>query len=100
MKRALVGVAATALIAGLILTATADAATGEQIGKNFGDLLQSIAKACYVGVCALVALLFILNRRYTDLAIFCVAAIIVGGFVLAPGAVNESVRGFWQSLTS
>ena len=46
------------------------------------------------------ALVFLLNRRFADLAIFMVAVVIVGGFVLAPGEVSATVRDLWRTLTA
>ena len=57
---------------------------GEQVGENVGNLLGGWAKSLYVGIAAVVALVFLLNRRFADLAVFMVAALLVGGFVMAP----------------
>ena len=73
---------------------------GERVGDNLGDLLGDWAKSLYVGIAAIVALMFLLNRRFADLAIFLVAAVVVGGFVLAPGEVSDVVKGIWDSLTA
>jgi hypothetical protein len=53
----------------------------------------------YVGITALVALLFLLNRRFTDLALFMAAAVLVGGFVLAPTQVAGTMHDVWQTIT-
>ena len=67
------------------MTAPAWAAgDGEKVGENIGNLLGGWAKSLYVGIAAVVALMFLLNRRFADLAVFMVAALIVGGFVMAP----------------
>ena len=73
---------------------------GERIGENLGDLLGGWAKHLYLGIAALVALVFLLHRRFADLAIFFVAAVAVGGFVLAPGAIADTVRDLWQTITA
>ena len=57
---------------------------GERVGENVGELLGGWAKSLYVGIAAVVALMFLLNRRFADLAVFMVAALVVGGFVMAP----------------
>jgi hypothetical protein len=59
------------------------AGDGERVGENIGDLLGGWAKSLYVGIAGIVALLFLLNRRFADMAIFMVAALVVGGFVMA-----------------
>ena len=67
------------------VTAPACAAgDGEKVGENIGNLLGGWAKSLYVGIAAVVALMFLLNRRFADLAVFMVAALLVGGFVMAP----------------
>src|SRR5215213_10110090 len=58
------------------------AGDGERVGENIGDLLGGWSKGLYVGIGGLVALMFLLNRRFADLAIFMVAATVVGGFVV------------------
>ena len=72
---------------------------GERVGENLGDLMGGWAKSLYVGIAALVALVFLLHRRFADLAIFFVAATAVGGFVLAPNDVAGTIRDIWHTLT-
>ena len=72
---------------------------GEKIGENIGKLLGGWAKSLYVGIAAVVALMFLLNRRFADLAVFMVAALIVGGFVMAPNEVAGTIRDIWQTIT-
>jgi hypothetical protein len=81
-------------------TALAAAASGDKIGQNLGDMLGGWAKSLYAGIAALIALMFLLNRRFTELGVFIVAAIVVGGFVLAPGSIATTVRDIWHSLTA
>jgi hypothetical protein len=95
VKTATVTVASWALLAPAAL-AQGD---GEKVGENIGNLLGGWAKSLYVGIAAVVALLFLLNRRFTDLAVFMVAAVLVGGFVLAPNDVASTVRDIWQTIT-
>ena len=85
MKKLVTGLGTTLLA--LILTAPAYAGDGERVGENISRMLGTWAKSLYVGVAAIVAILFLMNRKFTDLAIFMLAAVLVGGFVLAPRAV-------------
>ena len=90
-----------AAIAALSAAAPALAAgDGERVGKNLGHLLGGWAQNLYVGIAGLVALVFLLNRRFADLAVFVVAAVIVGGFVMAPGEIASTVRDIWHTLTA
>ncbi len=72
---------------------------GEKVGENIGKLLGGWAQSLYVGIAAVVALMFLLNRRFADLAVFMVAALIVGGFVMAPNDVAAVVRDIWTTIT-
>ena len=92
--------AALALALSLVLAGGAHAAgEGERVGENVGDLLGGWAKSLYVGIAGLVALVFLLNRRFADLAVFLLAAVLVGGFVLAPAEIAGTVRDIWRTIT-
>lgn len=73
---------------------------GERVGENLGGLLGGWAKSLYLGIAALVALVFLLHRRFADLAIFFVAATAVGGFVMAPHDIAGVVRDIWHTLAA
>jgi hypothetical protein len=84
----------------LVLAAPVWAAgDGEQVGENVGNLLGGWAKSLYVGIAAVVALMFLMNRRFGDLAVFMLAALLVGGFVMAPGDVASVVKDIWTTIT-
>ena len=89
--------------AGVVVLAVAApalaAGDGERVGKNLGDMLGGWAHSLYLGIAGLVALVFLLNRRFVDLAVFMVAAVIVGGFVMAPNDIASTVRDIWHTLT-
>lgn len=85
---------------GLLAAApTALAQQGEKVGENLGDLLGGWASSLFVGIAAIISLIFLLNRKYNELAIFVVAAVIVGGFVLAPDSVASTVKDIWSAVT-
>src|SRR5687768_10835159 len=73
---------------------------GERVGENLGGLLGGWAKSLYVGIAALVALVFLLHRRFADLAILFVAATAVGGFVLDPNEIAGVVKDIWRTLAA
>ena len=83
----------------LSLPAQALAAGGEAVGENLGDLLSSWAVPLFAGVAGLISLVFLMNRKYSELALFVVAAVVVGGFVLAPESISNVVGGIWQAIT-
>jgi hypothetical protein len=75
------------------------AGDGERVGENIGNLLGGWAKSLYVGIAGVVALMFLLNRRFADLAVFMGAALVVGGFVMAPNDIAGTVRDIWHTIT-
>ena len=95
VKGATVTVVSWALLAPVAL-AQGD---GEKVGENIGNLLGGWAKSLYVGIAAVVALMFLLNRKFADMAVFMLAALIVGGFVMAPNDVAGTVRDIWKTIT-
>src|SRR3954451_20799207 len=91
MRKVLYGSATTAVW--LVLAGPVYAAgDGEKVGENIGNLLGGWAKSMYVGIAAIVALMFLLNRRFADLAVFMLAAVLVGGFVMAPTSIAGVVH--------
>src|SRR4051794_41397507 len=98
MRRTLYGTAAT--VWAWLLTAPAyGAGNGERVGENVGHLLGGWARSLYVGIAAVVALVFLLNRRFADLAVFMLAVVLVGGFVMVPNDIAGVVREIWQTIT-
>src|SRR5213595_294711 len=84
----------------LVLAAPVWAAgDGEKVGQNIGNLLGGWAKSLYVGIAAIVALMFLMNRRFADLALFMLAAVLVGGFVMAPNDIAGMMRDIWSTIT-
>jgi hypothetical protein len=83
----------------LLFPPAALAGSGEAVGENIGELLKAWASAIFTGVAALISLVFLLNRRYNELALFILAAVLVGGFVFAPVSVAETIQSIWQTIT-
>jgi hypothetical protein len=75
-----------------IAPAVALAASGNDVGSNLSGLLRGIAGELYTGIVAVIGLLFLFNRRFTELAMFFVAAILVGWLVFAPSDVADLAR--------
>lgn len=94
-------VAATvALSAALIALLPSDAlaAGGDAIGKNLGNLLATWARSLFSGIVALMSVVFLVNRRYNDLALFVAAAVLVGGLIFSAGTVANVIRSIWSTL--
>ena len=43
--------------------------------------------------------MFLVNRKFADMVVFLLAALIVGGFVMAPNDVADTVRDVWKTIT-
>jgi hypothetical protein len=88
---------AVALVA-LALLPTAALAAGNDVGRNIGSLLRHYAGEVYGGIVAVVGLVFLLNRKFTDLAMFFLAAILVGWLVFSPDQVADAARAIGQRV--
>jgi hypothetical protein len=83
----LLATATALLVPGLAL-----AAGGNSVGSNLAGLLREYAGELYTGIVAVFALVFLMNRKFTELLVFFCAAIVVGWFVFAPGQVAEAAK--------
>jgi hypothetical protein len=100
MRRLVLSVALSAWSSLVVASSAVAKGDGEQVGENLGHLLGGWAKSLYLGIAGLVALVFLLNRRFADLAIFMIAAVVVGGFVMAPNDIASTVRDIWHTVTA
>jgi hypothetical protein len=89
--RSILGALVIAAVVALVAPAAA-LAGGNSIGSNLAGLLREYAGELYTGIVAIFALFFLVNRRFTELMMFFVAAIVVGWFVFAPGQVAEAAK--------
>jgi hypothetical protein len=92
----LLALAAASAIA--LLVATPALAAGNDIGHNLGTLLRHYAGQIYGGIVAIVGLVFLLNRRFVELATFFVAAILVGWLVFSPDQVADAARAIAKQV--
>ena len=86
------------LAAALWLAPEALAAGGNDVGRNIGAELRRWAASIYGGLIAIVGLVFLLNRKFTDLAVFFVAAILVGWLVFSPDQVADAARAIGNRI--
>ena len=84
--------AIAAVVLALLVPALALAAGGNSIGSNLAGLLREYAGELYTGIVAIFALVFLINRRFTELVMFFVAAIVVSWLVFAPGQVADAAK--------
>jgi hypothetical protein len=78
---------------------TADAfASGNDVGANAGNLLKHYASEVYGGIVAVISLMFLLNRRYTELAVFLFASIVVAWMVFAPSDIAKAAESIGKQV--
>jgi hypothetical protein len=82
----------------LWLVPEALAQSGNDVGRNLGGLLRRYAAQVYGGVIAIISLLFLLNRRYTELALFVLAAVLVAWLVFSPDQVARTARAIGDQV--
>jgi nitrate reductase gamma subunit len=91
-RRAAFSLALAAALALALLLAPEALAAGNDVGHNLASLLRKYAGEVYGGIVAVVGLVFLLNRRLTELALFFVAAVLVGWLVFSPDQVANAAR--------
>ena len=94
----LAALAALAVLVALLCPAIAAAATGNDVGANLSKLLRHYAGELYGGVIAVVSLMFLINRRYGELATFLVASVVVAWLVFSPDQVANAARSIGNQI--
>lgn len=97
-RRALFTLALAVIALGALLLASPALAAGNDVAHNLGALMRKYAGEVYGGIVAGVGLVFLVNRRFTDLAMFFVAAIMVGWLVFSPDQVANAARAIAQQV--
>lgn len=87
------------LVCAFVALSPADAlAAGNDVGRNLGELLKGYAGQIYGGVVSIVGLVFLVNRRYTELAMFLLAAVMVAWLVFAPNEIADAARAIGRQI--
>lgn len=73
-------------------------ASGNNIGQNVANLLRGYATELYSGIAGVVSLLFLINRRYTELAVFLCAAIAVAWLVFVPSEIGSAAEATGKQI--
>jgi hypothetical protein len=97
-RRARLALLLAGVAAALLVEPAAALAAGNDVGRNIGSLLRHYASQIYGGIIAIVGLVFLLNRKFTDLAVFFVAAVLVGWLVFSPDQVADAARAIGQRV--
>jgi hypothetical protein len=87
-----------AVAAVLLLAPDTALAAGNDVGRNIGSTLRHYAGQIYGGIVAIVGLVFLLNRKFTDLAVFFVAAVLVGWLVFSSDQVADAARAIGERI--
>lgn len=93
--------AATAAITAVVLVLAVPAmafAAGDDVGANLGKMLTGWGAALYWGIGAIVAISLFLGRKYADLMVFGVFALVIGGFIFSHGTVQNVITSMWRAL--
>jgi hypothetical protein len=99
MSRRSVFILALAVALAIALLAAGPAlAAGNDVGRNLGSLLRHYAAQIYGGIVAIVGLVFLINRRLNELALFFVAAVLVGWLVFSPDQVADAARAIGRRI--
>jgi hypothetical protein len=78
----------------------AQANTGKTIGDNILDFAKSFAFPVYLAVVIVFALKFLPGRRFAELAVFFVGAILIGAVIADPEAWGRLVKSIGEQLSS
>jgi hypothetical protein len=73
-------------------------AAGNDVGRNLGDLLKRYAGEVYGGLAGISSLFFLWHRRYSELATFLLAAIVVAWMVFAPSTIGDAAKAIAQQI--
>ncbi len=73
-------------------------ASGDDVGANVANLLKGYASDLYGGIVAVISLVFLLNRRYSELAVFLFAAIVVAWMVFAPDEIAKAAEAIGKQI--
>jgi peptidoglycan/LPS O-acetylase OafA/YrhL len=90
--------AVLAVAALLVFPAAALAAEKIDVGQNIANLLKGYATELYGGIVGVVSLVFLVNRRYTELAVFLCAAIVVAWMVFASSEIATAAEAIGQPI--
>ena len=96
VKRA--GAVLAVVAAAALLCPTAALAAGNDVGANLSKLLRHYAGELYGGVLAVVSLMFLINRRYGELATFLLASVVVAWLVFSPDQVAGAARAIGKQI--
>jgi hypothetical protein len=82
----------------VLLFPAAAFASGNNVGQNVANLLKGYASELYGGIVAVVSLMFLVNRRYTELTVFLFAAVVVAWMVFASADIATAAEAIGKQI--
>jgi hypothetical protein len=82
----------------LLLFPAAAFASGNNVGQNVANLLKGYASELYGGIVGVVSLMFLINRRYSELVVFLCAAIVVAWMVFASRDIASAAEAIGKQI--
>ena len=73
-------------------------AAGNEVGANLAGLLRHYASELYGGIIAIASLFFLVHRRYTELAVFLLASVVVAWMVFAPSEIAKAAEAIGHQI--
>jgi len=73
-------------------------AAGNEVGQNLAGLLRHYASELYGGVVAIASLFFLIHRRYSELAVFLLASVVVAWMVFAPDEIAKAAESIGHQI--
>lgn len=89
---------AAAMLCVLLSPEPAAAAGAGEVAHNFLGIGHKVATLAYGPVIALGGVFFLVNRRYTELAVYFIAALFVGALVYSPDAIASAARAIGREV--
>jgi hypothetical protein len=90
---------AVGLAVGVLAVFPAQAlAAGNEVGANLAGLLRHYASELYGGIIAIASLFFLVHRRYTELAVFLLASVVVAWMVFAPNEIAKAAEAIGHQI--
>ncbi len=91
-------VLAALAVAALMLFPAAALAGEVNVGQNVANMLKGYATELYGGIVGVVSLMFLINRRYTELVVFLCAAIAVAWMVFASSDIATAAEAIGKQI--
>ena len=93
-----IATAALVVVAVIVLVGADPVMAASGTGQKVGNEVSSWGKALILGVIGLVGIPVIAKLDFAKGIALVLLAVVVGGFILAPGEAKDVITGFWQAI--